>query len=318
MLVAYELPIPATVSKPDAASQIVPVLHISSNSAFALPFFVVINTTDPETYSGLKNIVVERYKQWVSTDDVSPEFFELHAFNSSRPGSMETGFRLENSLPDLVDLHSREEEFKGKPLVKPTEALVAVWQPDQRERLFPGNDSIINQWHAHGTRSKRPDEITLSDCLDELSKVEQLGVNDSWYCSRCKQHRQAMKQLQLWSLPTILVLQLKRFEKRAKIDKLVTFPVNELDLSDRVGGEEYVYDLFAVDEHKSDVMSTGAYTTRAKNPSDGAWYYFQDSLVTPTTPEAAINPGAYVLFYRRRGVPPGEALNKVKRSIGSQ
>ncbi|KAG8728212.1 CSN-associated deubiquitinating enzyme Ubp12 [Ceratobasidium sp. 423] len=318
MLIAYELPIPGTISNSSAASQIVPVLHIGSNSAFALPFFVVVNTTDPETYSGLKNIVAERYKQWVATNDVSPESFELYAFTSSGPGSLETGFRLEKSLPNLVDLRSREQDSKGKALVKPTEAIVAVWQPDHRERLFPRHGSVFNQWHAHGTRARKSGEIRLSDCLSELTKVEQLGVNDSWYCSRCKQHRQATKQLQLWSLPTILVLQLKRFEKRAKIDKLVTFSVNGLDLSDLVGGKECVYDLFAVDEHKGDVMSSGHYTTRAKNPSDGAWYHFQDDLVTPTTPEAAINPGAYVLFYRRRGVLPEDALNKVKRSAGSQ
>ncbi|CAE6411565.1 unnamed protein product [Rhizoctonia solani] len=317
-LIAYELPVPVAASGEGATSQIVPVLHISSGSAFALPFFAVVNTTGTETYSGLKNIVTERYKQWVSTSNVSSESFELHAFSSSGSGSMETGFRLEKSLPDLVNLRTREQEFKGKVLIKPTEALVAVWKPDQRELLFPRNGSVFNQWHAHGTRARRSDEITLSNCLGELTKVEQLGVNDSWYCSRCKQHRQATKQLELWSLPTILVLQLKRFEKRAKIDKLVRFPVNGLDLSDRVGGKEYVYDLFAVDEHKSDVMSRGHYTTRARNPSDGAWYHFQDDLVTPTTPEAAINPGAYVLFYRRRGVPPQDALNKVKHSAGPQ
>ncbi|KDN40400.1 hypothetical protein RSAG8_08163, partial [Rhizoctonia solani AG-8 WAC10335] len=324
MLIAYELPVPAAGPTPKlGASQIVPVLHISSNSAIALPFLVVVNaTSDPETYSKLKDIITERYKQWISTDNVPPESFELSAFNSGGSGLLETGFRIGETLPGLIDLRARERELKGKPLVKSTEALVAVWHADQRERFFPRSGSVFNQWHAYGTRSQRTDRhgITLSDCLDELTKVEQLGVNDSWYCSRCMRHRQATKQLQLWSLPTILVLQLKRFAKRAKIDMLVTFPVNGLDLSDRVGGEECLYDLFAVDEHKGDVMSSGHYTTRAKNPSDGAWYHFQDSLVTPTTPEAAINTGAYLLFYRRRGVPPEDALKKVKHSAttGSQ
>ncbi|KAJ1311905.1 hypothetical protein OPQ81_010365 [Rhizoctonia solani] len=316
MLIAYELPVPASIPKLHAASQIVPVLHVSSNSAFALPFLLVVNTTNPETYSELKGVVATRYKQWTSAGDVLPESFELHVFNSNGPGSMETGFRLEKSLSNLIDLRSREQEFEGKPLMRPAEALVAVWQPGQREGLFPRSGSVFNQWYAHETPSRKSDkrEFTLSDCLDELTKVEQLGVNDSWYCSRCKQHRQATKQLQLWSLPTILVLQLKRFAKRAKIDRLVTFPVNGLDLSDRVRGNEYIYDLFAVDEHKSDVMSRGHYTTRALNPSDGAWYHFQDSLVTPTTPEAAINPGAYLLFYRRRGVSPEDTLSKAEYS----
>ncbi|KAF8761070.1 ubiquitin-specific protease [Rhizoctonia solani] len=282
MIIAYELPISVGSTNSDSAPQVVPVLHVSSNSAFALP------------------LIVERYNQWVSTPDITPESFELYAHGSHGPGPMETGFRLEDSLSDLIDLRARGQDPKRGTLINASEALVAIWEPDQRNRLFPREGPAFNEWQAHGsqTRQSNKQEITLSDCLDELTKVEQLGVNDSWYCSRCKQHRQATKQLQLWSLPTILVLQLKRFAKRSKIDRLVTFPLDGLDLSDRVEDEGCTYDLFAIDEHKSNVMSSGHYTTRAKNQCDGAWYHYQDSLVTPTTPEAAINPGAYLLFYR--------------------
>ncbi|CAE6383584.1 unnamed protein product [Rhizoctonia solani] len=315
MLIAYELPIPTTSINSGTATQIVPVLHISSSSVFALPFIAVLDTDGSTNYSALKSLIAERYNQWVPTPDFPPDSFELHAFGSRESGPMETGFHLEASLSDLIDLQTREQDCKAG-LLKATEALVAVWKSERRDHFFPRAGAVFNQWHAHAPRDQRSNkqDVTLSDCLDELTKVEQLGINDSWYCSRCKQHRQATKQLQLWSLPTILVLQLKRFAKRSKIDKLVTFPVDGLDFSDRVGGKECVYDLFAVDEHKSGVMSRGHYTTRAKNPSDGAWYHYQDSLVTPTTPEAAINPGAYLLFYRRRGVSSENALKNVKRS----
>ena len=40
---------------------------------------------------------------------------------------------------------------------------------------------------------------------------EQLDAEDSWYCGRCKQHVQADKKLDLWSLPDVLVVHLKRF-----------------------------------------------------------------------------------------------------------
>ncbi|CAE6362917.1 unnamed protein product [Rhizoctonia solani] len=316
MLIAYELPVSTTSNKSGSTCQIVPVLHVSSSSAFGLPFVTVLNTDGTINYSALKNAIAGRYSQWVSTPNVPPECFELHAFGQHGSGSMETGFRLEDTLSDLVDLQARERDLKGGPLIKPTEVLVAVWKPDPQGHYFLRSGSVFNKWHAHELKNQQSSkqDIALSDCLDELTKVEQLGVNDSWYCSRCKQHRQATKQLQLWSLPTILVLQLKRFAKRAKIDKLVTFPIDGLDFSDRVGGEGCIYDLFAVDEHEGDVMSSGHYSTRAKNPSDGAWYHYQDSLVTPTTPEAAVNPGAYLLFYRRRGVSSEDALKKVKRS----
>jgi hypothetical protein len=32
-----------------------------------------------------------------------------------------------------------------------------------------------------------------------------------WYCNRCKDHKQARKQLTVWTLPQILIVHLKRF-----------------------------------------------------------------------------------------------------------
>lgn len=49
------------------------------------------------------------------------------------------------------------------------------------------------------------------------------------YCPGCKEHRQAAKKLDLWKLPYILVIHLKRFSysrySRSKIDTIVRFPV---------------------------------------------------------------------------------------------
>jgi len=50
------------------------------------------------------------------------------------------------------------------------------------------------------------------------------------YCPQCKEHREASKQLSIWRLPDLLIVQLKRFSFanyiwRCKIDKLVQFPV---------------------------------------------------------------------------------------------
>lgn len=50
------------------------------------------------------------------------------------------------------------------------------------------------------------------------------------YCPKCKQHREASKQLMLWRLPNVLIIQLKRFSFRSfiwrdKINDMVDFPV---------------------------------------------------------------------------------------------
>lgn len=49
------------------------------------------------------------------------------------------------------------------------------------------------------------------------------------YCPNCKEHQQATKKLDLWSLPPVLVVHLKRFSysryMRDKLDTLVDFPI---------------------------------------------------------------------------------------------
>ena len=65
---------------------------------------------------------------------------------------------------------------------------------------------------------------------------------DSWYCGRCKEHVRAEKKLDLWSLPELLVVHLKRFSysrhSRDKLDAPVDFPLSNLDLSSFVLREQ--------------------------------------------------------------------------------
>lgn len=49
------------------------------------------------------------------------------------------------------------------------------------------------------------------------------------YCPQCKNHKQATKKFDLWRLPEVLVVHLKRFSDsrwhRRKLDTLVEFPI---------------------------------------------------------------------------------------------
>jgi ubiquitin carboxyl-terminal hydrolase 4/11 len=98
--------------------------------------------------------------------------------------------------------------------------------------------------------------ITLEECLQMFTSEETLDEDNSWYCSNCKTHRQALMTMQFWSLPKILIIGLKRFETsagggmmaqmygarhgslgggagghREKISTFVDFPIRGLDLS---------------------------------------------------------------------------------------
>ena len=123
--------------------------------------------------------------------------------------------------------------------------------------------------------------VTLNDCLDEFRKTETLSENDAWYCGRCREHRLANKTFELWKVPDVLVIHLKRFSQqgrlRDKLDIHVEFPIEGLDLSSRVAvceqNKTLIYDLFAVDNHYGG-LGGGHYTASAKNFIDGNWYEY--------------------------------------------
>ena len=59
---------------------------------------------------------------------------------------------------------------------------------------------------------------------------EVLGPDDLWYCPKCKEGVQARTRLDLWALPEVLVIHLKRFlhsglRHCSKIDDDVAIPL---------------------------------------------------------------------------------------------
>ncbi|KAK9078083.1 hypothetical protein SSX86_002140 [Deinandra increscens subsp. villosa] len=154
--------------------------------------------------------------------------------------------------------------------------------------------------------SKRPQEsISLYKCLEAFLKEEPLGPEDMWYCPGCKKHRQASKKLDLWRLPEILVIHLKRFSYsrflKNKLETYVDFPIHDLDLSTFVaysnGRSSHRYMLYAISNHYGS-MGGGHYTAFIRHDGD-RWYDFDDNYVSPIDEGRIKTSAAYVLFYRR-------------------
>jgi ubiquitin carboxyl-terminal hydrolase 4/11/15 len=214
------------------------------------------------------------------------------------------------------------------------EAIVLDWRPEAYESLFEGdslhddglrgsrttsdnanNLGVFHDAEVIARKEKRQQRnrngITLDACFDETSKSEVLSEENKWYCNRCKETRRARKQLQIWTLPDILIVHLKRFSNRTmrgKIDVMVDYPIEGLDLNDKVGlkedGKDYTYDLFAVDNH-SGSLGGGHYTAFAKNFEDGEWYDYNDSMCHKIHSVDRLKTSqAYLLFYRRRSSKP--------------
>jgi ubiquitin carboxyl-terminal hydrolase 8 len=111
------------------------------------------------------------------------------------------------------------------------------------------------------------------------------------------------KRILFWSLPNILVIDLKRFNNKFQKNQIyINFPLDNLDLSNYVIGykkDNYKYELYGVCNHSGGTLG-GHYTSFVKN-ANGKWYHFNDTSVSEVgVKESIVSSKAYVLFYRKK------------------
>ncbi|XP_074564910.1 ubiquitin carboxyl-terminal hydrolase 8-like isoform X2 [Curcuma longa] len=171
------------------------------------------------------------------------------------------------------------------------------------------NVSLLNtlpEVYKFGLLAKQPQEsVSLYSCLEAFLKEEPLGPEDMWYCPSCKRHQQASKKLDLWRLPEVLIIHLKRFSydifSNNKLEMFVDFPIHDLDLSGYLAcksKEPSKYQLYAISNHYGN-MGGGHYTAYVYHEIEDCWYDFDDQFVLPTTEDNIKSSAAYVLFYKR-------------------
>ncbi|KAI4322496.1 hypothetical protein L6164_022186 [Bauhinia variegata] len=184
--------------------------------------------------------------------------------------------------------------------------VLVCWSDKQIQQYDKQLFSLLPEVYKPGFSAKRSqDTVSLYKCLEAFLQEEPLGPEDMWYCPGCKEHRQASKKLDLWRLPEILVIHLKRFQysrfMKNKLETYVDFPVDNLDLSAYISyGDDKLlnrYMLYAVSNHYGS-MGGGHYTAFVHHGGD-RWYEFDDSHVYPISQEKIKSSAAYVLFYRR-------------------
>ncbi|KAF9929459.1 CSN-associated deubiquitinating enzyme Ubp12 [Linnemannia zychae] len=267
------------------------------------------------------------------SESSGPQAGEDEALDEDEP---EAGSSVADNLESPSSPTPPEPELIMEPAIQPKEMVYITWSRALESMIYavekrgPYRTRIDDDEHSNNLRpiwdqrspplvdpalqeelaaSKQGKKnITLEDCLAEYTREEQLGEEDLWYCPNCKKHQQATKKLDIWRLPDILVVHLKRFSHtrawRDKIDAFVDFPIHGLDLSGKTLKEEdrddNVYDLYGVSNHMGG-LGGGHYTAYAKNEKSGQWYNFDDSHVSPVSNVESIkSSSAYLLFYRRR------------------
>ncbi|XP_050414001.1 ubiquitin carboxyl-terminal hydrolase 4 isoform X1 [Patella vulgata] len=202
--------------------------------------------------------------------------------------------------------------------ITPKTYVAVDWHTVAKEKFYDEKEAESVEEHESG-KNKNPQKkqvIQLKDCLQLFTEAEKLSEHDPWYCPSCKKHQQATKKFDLWSLPNILIIHLKRFSYnrywRDKIDALVEFPVKDLMLdkcviNKKLGKQRY--DLIAVSNHYGG-LGGGHYTAYGLNKTTNDWYYFDDSSVSQSSDDQVVSKAAYVLVYQKRGVTSSQYISK--------
>ncbi|KAK3103303.1 hypothetical protein FSP39_018356, partial [Pinctada imbricata] len=249
---------------------------------------------DTEVNGDINGDVVDSKPKKVKKEHTPPGLFKFTMVNSY--GSAELDYKIKKD---------------GKPVRLHNRSYVAVdWNSIAKDKFY--NERAAEDFEQSETmkqKAQKKQVIQLDHCLDLFTKEEKLGENDLWYCPRCKKHQQATKKFDLWSLPDVLIIHLKRFSYnryyRDKLDAMVEFPGRGLNLKkylidERIDGP-VTYELIAVSNHYGG-LGGGHYTAYGKNKDDGQWYYFDDSSVSSASEDDIVSKAAYVLVYQKQNL----------------
>ena len=149
-------------------------------------------------------------------------------------------------------------------------------------------------------------EPTLYDCLNHYCKPEILSNENgnAWFNDKTQQKENVKRGIVFWSLPTILIIDLKRWnQNNRKVHTIVRVPIHNADFSHYVKGynaNSYIYDLYGICNHSGGSLG-GHYTAYIKN-ANGKWYEFNDTRVSEIREENIITSHAYCFFYRKKNI----------------
>ncbi|KAK9986505.1 hypothetical protein SO802_031456 [Lithocarpus litseifolius] len=239
-------------------------------------------------------------------DATSPTILDTDAGSDSETlDETHLGTDFQFQIGPLFSEIKMDEPLQVSRLAKDLEVHV-VWSEKMIDKYDTCILSSFPEVFKPQTFMKRPQEsVSLYKCLEAFLKEEPLGPEDMWYCPSCKEPRQAIKKLDLWRLPEILVIHLKRFSYnryfKNKLETFVDFPVDDLDFSTYIAHKNSqisnCYILYAISNHYGGLG--GGHYTASINLGYGMWYEFDDEKVNPVSEDRIKTSAAYVLFYRR-------------------
>ncbi|KAF7803975.1 ubiquitin carboxyl-terminal hydrolase 5 [Senna tora] len=216
--------------------------------------------------------------------------------------------QLVDDTNGCIDLSMGEEKVVKPSTSSPTVLVYVDWSQKLLEKYDTQPLENLPEVLKYGpvTKKARSEPLSLYTCLEAFLREEPLVPEDMWYCPQCKERRQASKKLDLWRLPEVLVIHLKRFSysrsMKHKLETFVNFPIHDFDLTNYIANKNnsrrQLYELYALTNHYGS-MGSGHYTAHIKLIEENRWFNFDDSHISPISEDEVNTAAAYVLFYRR-------------------
>ncbi|KAK3792372.1 hypothetical protein RRG08_045916 [Elysia crispata] len=128
-------------------------------------------------------------------------------------------------------------ECNGELYGRGSSFLAIDWEATALHLRYQTTQEKFHEEHESvaASRQKQTEPIDLDTCLQAFTQWEELDEDQLYYCSKCKAHCLASKKLDIWRLPPILIINLKRFQylngRWVKSHKIVNFPLQAFDPS---------------------------------------------------------------------------------------
>ncbi|KAM3127153.1 hypothetical protein pb186bvf_020747 [Paramecium bursaria] len=215
-------------------------------------------------------------------------------------------------VQDVVELEKIAAQSWGEYLMRGKSVIIDLMQGQIKNSLYC-NECKFEQFRFEPLMYLSlpiPDRqnVKLIDCIREYLKDEELSQDNQWFCEKCDKKVDSKKKIDLWKLPTILLIHLKRFKYTdkgyVKSDQPVQFPIDTLNLSNelpKLQKEKPLYELLGVVQH-SGTINKGHYYTFSRS-RDFKWYLFNDKQVKEVNVKDINSENTYLLMYGKSTIP---------------
>lgn len=186
-----------------------------------LPFVVCLRKCDLTDETDFEELLNKRlFEESICSADIynfGPNKFELFQIEFTET-SKSTKKVTANDLFDTLRAHLDGGDYDNLSF-----NLELKWNNLGNDNTSAKNNLLkcvtnLERLQDYSGQDKKVSSTNIHDCIKMFTEPEVLTDDNPWYCSNCKEHQKATKQMSLWKLSKYLIVTLKRFHSNKPSD----------------------------------------------------------------------------------------------------